>query len=98
MSNTVPVTSLSPGARTYDNIRPAPSNPFAFIEYTIPEAGFARLEMLDGNGGRIETLANGYHMNEAHCARWNTEGRPSDAYHYELRYRDFSEKKKLVLG
>ena len=98
LDETIPGTSLAPGARTYDNIRPNPSNPYALIEYTIPDAGFVQLAIFDGNGDRIETLANGYHMKGAHCARWNTDGRPPGTYHFELRYRDFSESKRLVLG
>ena len=88
---------LSPGVKLLDQVRPNPANPCVLIEYALPGSGYAQLEIIDGNGGRIETLANGFHQGGAHCSAWSTKNHPAGTYHYRFRYRDFEGTKKLVL-
>ena len=94
----VPAVSAVPGVHVLDHIRPNEVNPFIAIEYTLAEADYARLEILDENGSRLETLASGYHQKGAHCAAWNFHGRNAGTYHYRFRCRDFSETKKIVVA
>ena len=93
-----PEIPSTPGVQALDRIRPNPVNPFIAIEYTIDRPDYVTLDIMDESGDRIETLANGFHQRGAHCAVWSIRNYPAGTYWYELRYRDFSEKKRLVLS
>lgn len=60
-----------PAVTVLDSCRPHPEAPAMFIEYTVPENTYMRLDVLDGNGGRIATPASGYRQAGVHCAAWS---------------------------
>ena len=93
-----PEVSPTPGVYLFDRIRPNPVNPFIAFEYTISNADYARFDVLDENGNRLETLVRGYHKKGAHCTVWNIRNRPSGKYYYQFRFRDFSVKNEFVLS
>ena len=90
----VPSISRTPGSRLLDRCRPNPLNPFVIIEYTLPNAEYARLDILDEDGNYLETIVNGYHQKGSHCAVWNIINRPKGTYFYQFQYADFTEIKK----
>ncbi|MFC1693115.1 DUF362 domain-containing protein [Candidatus Latescibacterota bacterium] len=93
----IPPVSHTPGSRLLDRCIPNPINPFVIIEYTLPGADYARIDILDEDGNRLETIVHGYHRKGSHCAVWNILNRPKGNYYYRFRYSDFSEMKKIVL-
>ncbi|MFC1694215.1 DUF362 domain-containing protein [Candidatus Latescibacterota bacterium] len=93
----VPVVSSPPGARIFDRFIPNPVNPFIIIEYSLPESDYSRLDILDENSNRIETLVNGYRQKGSHCTVWNIKNRAKGTYYYRFLFADFSETRELVL-
>ena len=86
-----------PTSRILNEHYPNANNPQLAIEYSVPETGWALVEVLDQNGNNLEVLTNsicdpGYHM-----AAWNTEKYSSGSYKYRLRFKDFAEVKDLTL-
>lgn len=68
------------------------------IEFSVPEAGWVLVEILDESSNNGEVISNavcdaGYHM-----ADWNTAKYASGSYRYRLRYNDYSEVRDLVLN
>jgi hypothetical protein len=87
-----------PTTRVLNRHYPNANNPQLAIEFSIPETGWALVEILDANGNNLEVISNaicdpGYHM-----AAWNTAKYASGAYKYRLRYRDYNEAHDLVLN
>ncbi len=87
-----------PTTRVLDQHYPNANNPQLSIEYSVPERGWAVVEILDPNGKSVEVIANaicdaGYHM-----AAWNTAKYASGGYRYRLRYNDYNEVHDLVLN
>ncbi|MFC1528523.1 DUF362 domain-containing protein [Candidatus Latescibacterota bacterium] len=92
-----PSVPSAPGARLLDQARANPVNPFIILEYTLPRADYARIDILDKNGDRIETIVHGYRQRGAHCAVWNIMNQPRGTYNYRFRSGDFDETKKITL-
>jgi hypothetical protein len=89
--------TFTAGSRVYDHVNTHPENPFIFIEFTLPHSDYARIDILDGNGGHIETIVNGYRQKGGHCASWNVVNRPMGTYQYRFRFRDFTEIKRIEI-
>jgi hypothetical protein len=86
-----------PTTRALNQHYPNANNPQLAIEYSIPEKGWALVEILDQSGNNLEVISNalcdpGYHM-----AAWNTSKYESGSYKYRLRYNDYSEEHDLIL-
>ena len=97
VDETVPSVSHTPGSRLLGRCRPNPVYPFIIIEYTLPSADYARIDILDESGDRLETVVHGYRQKGTHCTVWNILNRTKGTYYYQFRYRDFTETKKIIL-
>jgi len=87
-----------PATRVLNQHYPSANNPRLAIEFSVPERGWALVEILDPHGNNLEVIASaicepGYHM-----AAWNTAKYASGSYKYRLRYRDYHEVHDLVLN
>jgi hypothetical protein len=76
---------------------PNPFNPNTEIEFTLPHACHARLEIFNIVGQKVTTLVNrqmeaGYHTVSFDCGRC-----ASGVYMYRLQAGDFVESKKMLL-
>lgn len=85
----------------YNNY-PNPFNPATQIRYDIPEADHVALQVFDLQGREVATLVNCVKTSGRHLALWN--GRDSfgnqaasGVYFYRIRYRDFTETRKMIL-
>jgi hypothetical protein len=72
-SGSVPAAVGSPagGAALHLSIAPNPSPSESFVAFTMPQAGPARLEVLDIGGRRVALLADGMQAAGAHEVRWS---------------------------
>ncbi len=77
--------------------KPNPFNPTTTIEYSLPRAGNARLEIYNATGQLVDVLVDGYHSAGSHMAKWNTAGKSSGVYFYRFRCGGFTETKKMTL-
>ena len=97
INETLSVVPTSPKAQVFDNTGMSAANPFVIFEYTLPADGFARLDIADSSGNRVETVANGYFNKGAHCVKWNAADYSGGTYYYTFSYRDFSESGQIQL-
>jgi hypothetical protein len=87
-----------PTTRVLNQHYPNANNPQLAIEFSVPQKGWALVEILDASGTNLEVISNticeaGYHM-----AAWNTAKYASGNYKYRLRYNDYNEVHELVLN
>ena len=87
-----------PTTRVLNRHYPNTNNPQLAIEFSVPERGWALVEILDQSGNNLEVISNaiceaGYHM-----AAWNTAKYSSGSYQYRLRYRGYNEVHDLMLN
>jgi len=87
-----------PTTRVLNQHYPNANNPQVAIEFSVPERGWALVEVLDAEGNNLEVISSavcepGYHM-----TAWNTAKYASGAYKYRLRFRDYYEMRDLVLN
>ena len=87
-----------PATRPLNQHYPNAYNPQLAIEFSVPEAGWVLVEILDQAGNNLEVISNsicepGYHM-----AAWNTAKYASGSYKYRLRYKGYNEVHDLVLN
>jgi hypothetical protein len=87
-----------PTTRVLNQHYPNANNPQLAIEFSVPERGWALIEILNQSGRNMEVISNaicepGYHM-----AAWNTAKYASGSYKYRLRYNDYNEVHELVLN
>jgi hypothetical protein len=87
-----------PTTRPLNQHYPNAQNPQLAIEYSVPQKGWALMEILDSNGKSLEVISNaicdpGYHM-----AAWNTAKYASGSYQYRLRYNGHNEVHDLTLN
>jgi len=85
---------------------PNPFNLSTTIEYGIPPStssqngegvGFVNLKVYDILGREVAVLLNEAKPAGTYKQQWNAEKYSSGIYFYRLRYRSFSETKKLIL-
>jgi hypothetical protein len=87
-----------PATRVLNQHYPNANNPQLAIEFSVPERGWALVEILDQSDNNLEVISNaicdpGYHM-----AAWNTAKYASGNYKYRLRYKGDHEVHDLVLN
>ncbi len=87
-----------PTTRVLNQHYPNTSNPQLAIEYSIPEAGWVLVEILDEEGNNLEVISNAVSDSGYHMAAWNTTKYESGKYKYRLRYNDYNEVHDLVLN
>lgn len=76
---------------------PNPFNPATSIEFKIPRAGIARLEIYNVSGQLVDVLTDGYYPAGTHMAVWNTTGHASGTYFYRLRFGGYDVTRKMTL-
>lgn len=81
---------------------PNPFNSTTTIPYSIPAAGWVRLEIYDILGRRVNALVNEIQDAGQYETRWDATGShgrpvPSGIYFYRLTTQGFAETKKMVL-
>ena len=54
---------------------------------------FARLDILDARGTRIDIPVNGYRLKGSHCAAWDIRGKAKGTYAFRFSCGDFTETK-----
>jgi len=87
-----------PTTRALNQHYPNANSPQLAIEFSVPDRGWALVEILNQSGNNVEVISNaicdaGYHM-----AAWDTSKYASGAYKYRLRYNDYNEVHDLVLN
>ena len=76
---------------------PNPFNASTRIEFTLPEDGFAKLDVYDILGQHVQTLVDEYKTAGVHCVEFDSGSQSSGVYFYRLTAGDFVEVKKMVL-
>jgi photosystem II stability/assembly factor-like uncharacterized protein len=88
--------SVLPGFRLFQNY-PNPFNPITSISYTLPKAGFTRLEVYNVNGRLIKTLIEKEQSAGYYKVNFDASGLTSGVYFYKLNAGRFSEVQKMLL-
>ena len=76
---------------------PNPFNASTTISYSVPVAGFVKIDVFDLTGGLITTLVNGYQSAGEHNTYWNASEVSSGVYFYKLTSELGSRTEKMVL-
>jgi hypothetical protein len=87
-----------PTTRPLSQHYPNANNPQLAIEFSVPQEGWALMEILDESGRNLEVIFNavcdpGYHM-----AAWNTAKYASGSYKTRLRYNGVNLVQELALN
>jgi hypothetical protein len=86
-----------PSAYTLSQNYPNPFNLTTHIKYSIATAGLVTLKIFNIAGQEITTLVNDYQSPGIHSVKWTAESVASGIYLYQLKTKDFSAAKKLIL-
>jgi photosystem II stability/assembly factor-like uncharacterized protein len=76
---------------------PNPFNPSTIINYQIPKAGFVTLKVYDILGREVAELVNKEKVAGSYKVNFNAENLSSGIYFYQLKTKEFSETKKMML-
>jgi hypothetical protein len=76
---------------------PNPFNPSTIINFSIPKEEFVELVVYDVNGGIVKELVNGLLTVGNHSVSFNASDIASGVYFYQLRTKNFTSTKKLIL-
>jgi hypothetical protein len=76
---------------------PNPFNPTTTINYNIAKAGLVKLKIFNISGQEITTLVNEFQSPGSYSVNWTAKDIASGVYLYNLKIKDFSATKKLVL-
>ena len=76
---------------------PNPFNASTMIEYRLPQAGDARIEIYNTRGQLVEVLADRWHAAGSHMITWDAGNRASGTYFYRFLTRGFQESRKMLL-
>jgi hypothetical protein len=88
-----PLPKLFGLAQNYPN----PFNPSTTIEYTLPRAGYIRLDIINILGQRVSTVTEGLQEAGAHRVVFDAQELPTGVYFYRLHAGEYVETKKLLL-
>jgi hypothetical protein len=96
----VPAPGLESGTRI-DGARPQPARGATTLDFSLAQAGDARLEVLDLRGARVATLVSGRLAAGAHSVRWDGRddaGRlaPPGAYFVRLQAGGVTSSRRIV--
>lgn len=76
------------------------SNPFrasTTIEYTLPSGSYAKLEVFDEAGDRIDLLVDGWQPAGTHMAAWDASRRSAGTYFYRFSANGWSATRKMIV-
>ncbi len=81
---------------------PNPFNPSTRFNFTLPQAGEVRIELLNTLGEKVRTLSSGYRVGGEHTVFWDgrdNHGRsaPAGVYFYRVSTVDEAKTNKMVL-
>jgi hypothetical protein len=76
---------------------PNPFNPSTAIDFSIPDPGFATLQVYNMLGEKVATLFNKFLSAGSYSALWDFSNLPSNTYIYRLTINNFSSSKKMIL-
>jgi len=76
---------------------PNPFNASTVIEYQLPEAAEARLEVYNLIGEKVATLVNGTEEVGYKSVTWEASEMSSGVYFYRLTAGDYTETKRMIL-
>jgi len=76
---------------------PNPFNPTTNIVFSLRNAGWAKLEIFNGQGQTITTLLNAYLEAGFHRVTFHAESLSSGIYFYRLETEDFQMMRKMIL-
>lgn len=76
---------------------PNPFNATTLIEYRLPRADHARIEIFNARGQLIEVLRDGWHAGGAHVVSWDSGRRASGTYFYRFATSGFQESRRMML-
>ena len=76
---------------------PNPFNASTMIEYRLPKAGDARIEIYNARGQLVEVLADRWHAAGSHMVTWDAGQRASGTYFYRFLASGFQESRKMLL-
>jgi hypothetical protein len=89
--------NLLPSQFSLSQNYPNPFNPTTKISFTLPEDRFVNLSIYNLLGQKIQELINGHLSKGTHPITWNGAEFSSGVYFYQLKTKDFSQTKKMIL-
>lgn len=95
-----PVTGVGDAAPInyrLDQNFPNPFNPETQISFSLKQREYARVEVFDALGRKIEILYDGIAKAGSNFLTWNAGNQSSGVYFYKLTTDDFSSVKKMAL-
>ena len=96
-SSDIPSRNAVPSAFGLMQNYPNPFNPSTSIEYALPHAGNATLDIYTILGEKVATIVDGDHPAGTFTTTWDASGLPSSVYFYRLSAGDYVQIKKMVL-
>lgn len=91
------VPELIPTQFALEQNYPNPFNPATTIRFAIPEKSVVSLIIYNQLGQKVQELINGEYEAGYYSQEWNATPFASGVYFYELRTKNFSAIKKLML-
>jgi len=79
------------------SINPNPFMSYTEIEFSIFEAGYGKLSVIDFNGKEIQTLISKQLRTGVHQLEWKAKGLPAGIYFLRLETNEVSETRKLII-
>ena len=89
--------SARPSSFVLNQNHPNPFNASTSIEYRLPAAGDARLEIYNARGQLVEVLVDRWHAAGPHVITWDAGNRASGSYFYRFLTSGFQESRKMLL-
>ena len=76
---------------------PNPFNASTLIEYRLPQAGPARIEIFNSRGQLVEVLVDRWHAVGSHTVAWDAGQRATGTYFYRFLTEGFRQSRKMLL-
>ena len=89
--------SASPQSHLLSQNYPNPFNSSTMIEYRLPQAANARIEILNLRGQVVEVLRDGWHAAGSHAVSWDSGRRATGTYFYRFLSDGFQQSQKMLL-
>lgn len=80
-----------------DQNYPNPFNPSTQINYSIPESGLVKLDIINTIGQKVATLVNERKTAGNHVIEFDASGLASGVYFYSITAGDYSQTRKMLL-
>jgi len=88
---------MVPGGFSLSQNYPNPFNAVSAIEFSLPEAENAKIEVFNLLGQKVETLIDSRLDAGTHTVYWNAGGQSSGVYFYKLTAGEFEDIKRMTL-